>query len=165
MTASVAIAAVALIVSILSLVISKLSYDRAGRIHDQQQVNAALQAKVALLALMSDCAATLNATRVDIGALKAYYDAEPESVKSLLVNFVGLFTEYLPSIEHALAVVETDRRAVASWGGGIPIADLEREKARMYNDLKAFQFADKQAQSLLRTFKEKLDLARAARSS
>jgi hypothetical protein len=135
-TASVAVAAVALVVSILGLVISKLSYDRSGRVHAQQQAHLALQSQGALLALMSDCGATLNATRVDICALKAVYDAEPGAVKALLVNFIGLFTEYLPKVEQSLqgAVVVSNAHLTIRWsarvGDRVPSPNLRSSGAQ-----------------------------------
>jgi hypothetical protein len=162
MELSLAISGLALVVSVLSFVVSKRSYDRAGRIHEQSQLDAGAQRKRELLVLMSDCRATLNSTRVDIGALKAVFDAEPQPVRALLKNFVGLFNDYLPNIERALASLDADRQAVANWAGNFPVVDLERQHARIYDDLKTFQFVGSNATSLIATFKEKLGLAREA---
>lgn len=160
MTASVGIAALALLVSILSLIISKRSFDRTGRVHDQQQRDTSAQKKRELLVLMSDCRAELNNTRVNIGALKVVFESEPEAVRALLVNYVGLFDQYLPMIEKALVSVDNDRQAVSDWNEDISVVDLERQFARIYDDLKSFEFASSQADKMIATFSEKLELAR-----
>jgi hypothetical protein len=165
MSASVVIAGLALVVSILSLVISKRSFERSGEVYEQGRRDAAAQRKRELLVLMSDCRSSLNSTRVNIGALTAIFDAEPQAVQVLLVNYVGLFDGYLPSVERALESLDVDRKAVADWAGAISLADLEHQYARIYDDLKTFQFVDAQASSLIATFNEKLALARAFRKS
>jgi hypothetical protein len=165
MSASVVIAGLALVVSILSLVISKRSFERSGQVYEQARRDAVAQRKRELLVLMSDCRSSLNSTRVDIGALKAVFDAEPQAVQVLLVNYVGLFDGYLPSVAGALESLEVHSKAVANWAGAISLADLEHQYARIYDDLKTFQFAGAQATSLIATFKEKLALAIAFRKN
>lgn len=160
MQSSIIVSLLALAVSILSLIVSKRSFDRAGRIHEQSQAEAGAKRKRELLVLMSDCRSTLDETRVKIGALKATYDAESQPVRVLLQNYTGLFTEYMPAIERALAQIAVNRKSVENWSGDIPYADLERKFAEYYDDLKTFQFSDARANSLIGTFKEKFALAK-----
>ena len=90
MTLTDIIAVAALIVSLVSPYLSKKATDQARDSHQESQRNLVESAKADLLALMADCNAVLIAARTEAGAVKAVFDAEPEPVKRLLVNYTSL---------------------------------------------------------------------------
>jgi hypothetical protein len=159
------IAVTALLVSIIGVYISHKADRRSKATAEDSQRNLRESSKADLLALMSECYAVLNDARIEIGALKAEFDAEPDAVKRSLNHYVALFTEYLPTIEAALETWDADRKAVERWGGHLSFADIMREKARIQSDLKNFQNAARQGEKMVSTFREKLELARRTQRS
>jgi hypothetical protein len=143
----------ALVVSVISLYLSKRSFEYSRSATETSQNIRAAEAKTELLALLSECRSVLNRTRIDIGALKAIYDTESQSVHALMVNYVSLFTEYLPRIEAALEQVETDWAAVQSWTNEIGTADLLRRQSEYHDGLKSFQNAHEQSVHMIEKFR------------
>lgn len=154
------IAFIALIISLISLYQSKKSLAQSQAAQDQSQKNQIDDAKSELLSLISDGKSILNTTRIEIGALQAEYDAEPQPVQALLHNYTSLFDSYLPTIEAALAVLTSDWNIVNEWSGTISFSDLRREKAQVQDDLHNYENANSQAVHLIDKFREKLHLAR-----
>ncbi len=151
---------IALIVSLIILYQSKKALDQSRAVQRQSQENQIDVTRAELLRLMSDCTRVLNTTRIDIGALKAEFDDESQPVQVLLHNFTDLFDSYLPNIETALDVLTSDWNAVNAWSGTISFSDLMREKARIQDALQEYEIANSQADHLIETFREKLQMAR-----
>ena len=153
MTTSDWIAGGALAVSLISLYLSNKSLKNSKVATEASQAIRTAEAKSELLAILSECRAVLNRTRIDIGALKAIYDNEKQPVQVLLQNFISLFTEYLPTVETALAQVEADWKSVQSWANEISVSDILRRKSDFQDNLKDYENAHEQAVRLIEEFR------------
>lgn len=160
MTTSDWIAGGALAVSLISLYLSNKSLKNSKVATEASQAIRTAEAKSELLAILSECRAVLNRTRIDIGALKAIYDNEKQPVQVLLQNFISLFTEYLPTVETALAQVEADWKSVQSWANEISVSDILRRKSDFQDNLKDYENTHEQAVYLIEEFRNVLAKAR-----
>ena len=74
------------LVSIWSAVISHKALNHNRNSYEEQQRIAFERERSQLLEIFNDSRKLLDKTRIEIGALKAQFDAEPETVKALLVE-------------------------------------------------------------------------------
>jgi len=156
MTTSDIIAVSALIFSAGSYYISKKSLELATEIQRGAERKLIEQERIELLRQISDNKAILNNARIEIGALQANFNIELQPVKELMKNYVNMFTEFLPSIERTLTLLENDYSKLINWHGEMSYADIMQAKASSYEDLMNYQVAHEQAIQCIAIFKEKL---------
>lgn len=165
--ASTWIASVAVLISILSLGASLWSalISYRGLLHTFESAKRDervrfLRQRAALLDAINTRRSILDRTRVEIGTIKAIFDAEPHSVKLLLANYSSLFSDYLSTVEREVQQTTARWDEVASWTTGIGIDALIDEEARFRSIHHDAQMARDNAQYMVVEFKEKLALAR-----
>lgn len=106
--------------------------------------------------MLSDNKSILNKARIEIGALKADFDAESQPVKTLMSKYTDLFTSFLPKIEDAISYLEEMHEKIHNWKGNISRKDIMRYKAEYYEDKKGFEISLDSAIACTAIFKEKL---------
>jgi len=154
------IAIAALLISFGSLYINKRALDNANVAQLLADKKLIESEKTEILKQISDNKSVLNKARIEIGALQANFDIEPQPVKALMKNFTSLFTENLPTIEHAISNLESDHNKILNWRGDMSYTDIMRFKATCHEDLKQFEISHEQAIECINIFKEKLILAK-----
>ena len=113
-----------------------------------------------VLRLISECRSILNRTYTEIGALKADFDEERQSVQALLKDYTQLFSKYLPATVRALQTMEDDWVMVHAWTEGISHDDLLRRKAELQDKINDLKFANDVAVGLVAQFRDKMERAR-----
>jgi len=116
--------------------------------------------KAELLRQVSNNKSILNNVRIEIGALQANFGIETQPVKELMKNYTNIFTEFLPSIERALSLLESDYANLINWRGEMSYSDIMRTKASSYEALKQYETSHEQAIQCIAIFKEKLKQAK-----
>ena len=167
METSVIIALIALIVSIGSLLItwwatniSKTSLEHAIETSNKSDRNNNEREKLDLLQSLSEARAVLERTRIDIGALKANFDAETQPVREPMKSYTSLFNSYLPKIEITSKQIEEDWSKLMEYSDDISFHDLIRHKA-IYNErLTNFEIVRDNAIHLMAEFEIKLKQAK-----
>jgi len=154
------IAIFALIISFGSLYINKKALDNAKESQQSAEKKIIESEKSELLKQISDNKSVLNKARIEIGALRANFDIEPQPVKAIMKNFTSLFTENLPTIEYAISNLESDHNKLSKWREDMSFSDIMRFKASCHEDLKQFEISYEQAIQCIDIFKEKLTEAK-----
>lgn len=148
--------------SVWSAWISHRSYNHAKSVHDTEQELAFEKERSELLEVINTSRSILDKTRIEIGTLKAQFDAEPARVQALLVNYTDLFTEFLPRVEAGVSQATAIWNEVAEWsfktGINAMVAHQSRFRALIHED----QTAHESALYCIGVFKEKLDRAKLA---
>ena len=111
-----------------------------------------------LLPVQGHC--TLDRTRVEIGTLKAIFDAEPQPVQALLSNFTSLFTEYLPKVEGGVRQAAALWDEVAEWRASTGLDTLIHHEARYRALLREDEMVRDSALYMINVFNDKLEKAR-----
>jgi hypothetical protein len=96
--------------------ISRRSLEYAIAMQKQTEITEYERARTNLLQHITDSIATLERTRIEIGTLKADFEAELEPVQLIMANYTSIFTIYLPKIEQAIAENNEHWRQVSQWG-------------------------------------------------
>jgi hypothetical protein len=148
------------LVSIWSAVISHKALNHNRNSYEEQQKIAFERERSQLLEIFNDSRKLLDQTRIEIGALKAQFDAEPETVKALLVNYTNLFSEYLPTIERGLLQNSLLWDEVAGWKESTGIQALVHHQAKFKALVHNDQVAHDQGLYCVNVFKAKLKLAK-----
>ena len=133
------IAALALIISFSSLCVAKRSLDHSKTTQKKSDQIFFDNEKNELLQMLSNNKSLLNKARIEIGALKANFEIEPQSVKNLMNQYANIFTEFLPKIEKAICNLEELHGKIHKWKDDISHKDIIRCKAEFYEDLKGFE--------------------------
>jgi len=161
------IAVVALVVSVLSFTtavcsawISKSSLAHTRKRHEQERRESFERQRSELLEVINTSRSTLDRARIEIGTLKAIFDAEPQPVRALLVNYSSLFTEYLPKIEGGVRQSTALWDEVAGWDQSKGTSTLIQHQARFRALLHEDQMARENGIYMVGVFKEKLEQAR-----
>ena len=161
------IAVVALIISVLSFATSAWSAWVSHRglahtrdAHEQERRDTFERQRLALLEVINISRSTLDRTRVEIGALKAIFDAEPQQVRALLSNYSKLFTEYLPKVEGGVRQAGALWDEVAEWDRSVGTSALIQHEARFRALLHGDQMIREHAEYMINVFNEKLEQAR-----
>lgn len=161
------IAVDALIVSVLSFFaaawatwVSHRTLVHTRRVHEEEQRITFERERSQLLEIINLSRSTLDKARIEIGALKADFDATPQPVQVLLKNYTQLFTEYLPRIESGVRQAAALWDEVAAWNPETEIYALVQHQARFHALLHEDQVAYEQGLHLVGRFREKLEMAR-----
>lgn len=160
MTISDTVALFALLISFGSFYISKTSLDFAIEMQKSTERKLIENEKAELLKQISNNKSILNNARIEIGVLQADFGIEPQPVKMLMENYTNIFSNFLPSIERMISILEGDYTKLSNWPGEISYSDIMRSKAVFYEDLKQFETSHIQAIQCIAIFKEKLNLAK-----
>jgi len=154
------VAIFALIISFGSFYIGKRSLDFAIEMQKTTERKLIENEKAELLRQVSNNKSILNNVRIEIGALQANFGIETQPVKELMKNYTNIFTEFLPSIERALSLLESDYANLINWRGEMSYSDIMRTKASSYEALKQYETSHEQAIQCIAIFKEKLKQAK-----
>lgn len=161
------IAVVALVVSAFGFLISVWSawVSHRALVHtrdayEEERRESFERQRSTLLEVINTSRSTLDRTRVDIGTLKAIFDAEPEPVRALLSNYVSLFNDYLPRVEGGVHQAGSLWDAVAEWDQRTGMSALIQHEARYRALLHVDQMVRESALYMITVFKEKLEQAR-----
>lgn len=157
----------ALFVSVLSFFaaawaawVSHRALVHTRRAHDEERRITIERERSQLLEILNSSMSTLDKARIEIGALKAEFDAAPQSVQVLLKNYTQLFTEYLPRIESGARQAAALWNEVAAWDPETGIHALVQHQSRFRALLHEDQVAYEQGLHLVGRFREKLEMAR-----
>lgn len=154
------ISALGFATSVWSVWVSHRALAHTCEVHEQERRESFERQRTALLEVINTSRSTLDRTRVDIGTLKAIFDAEPEPVRALLSNFSSLFTEYLPKVEGGVRQAGALWAEVAEWDPRTGTSALIHHEARFRALLHDDQMVRDHALYMINVFKEKLELAR-----
>jgi hypothetical protein len=145
--------------------ISKKSLKRARDVQDRSDRREFEGIRSEILNQVSDSRAVLDKTRVEIGTLRAEFDAEPTAVQASMASYTTLFSEYLPNIERAVHQCDSLWSEVSAWNNDKSDAELMRARALLYRSLKDDESAHESGVYMVNVFKTKLELARRLRST
>jgi hypothetical protein len=140
--------------------ISKKSLDHSIEIQKRSDSKDFVAVKTEVLQRLSDDRSILEKTRIEIGALKADFEAEPQPVQTLMSRHTNLFTEYLPAIERSIRQLDELWDQTSKWGKEKDYSDLVHHKAFLYKCMKDDEIAGETGLYLVKEFKEKLRLAK-----
>lgn len=154
------VAIFALIISFGSFYIGKRSLDFAIEMQKTTERKLIENEKAELLRQVSNNKSILNNARIEIGVLQENFGIETQPVKELMKNYTNIFTEFLPSIERALSLLESDYANLINWRGEMSYSDIMRTKASSYEALKQYETSHEQAIQCIAIFKEKLKQAK-----
>jgi len=154
------IALIALIISFGSLYINKKALDNANVAQILANKKLIESEKTEILKQISDNKSVLNKARIEIGALQANFEIEPQPVKTLMHEFTSLFTNNLPTIEYAISNLEADHNKILNWRGDMNYTDIMKFKANCHEELRNFEISHEQAIQCINIFKEKLLIAK-----
>lgn len=113
-----------------------------------------------LLMQIADSRRLLDKTRIEIGTLKANFDAEPQPVQVLMTNYRNLFTDYLPKVEASIQQCDMLWKEVSSWSKEKSHRDLMDAKAVLYRSLKDDEVVYDSGIYMVNVFKAKLEAAK-----
>ncbi|ENO76084.1 hypothetical protein B447_18578 [Thauera sp. 27] len=114
-----------------------------------------------LLEVINTSRMLLEQTRLRIGALKSRFDAAPQPVRTLLGNYAGLFTEFLPRVEVGVRQCNALWDEVAAWDQDKGIYALVHHQARYRKLVNDDQLAHDSGVLLLAACEEKMAKATA----
>jgi len=161
------IAVIALGLSVLSFVVSVWSawVSHRGLAHtrdayEQERRESFERQRSSLLEVINTSRSTLDRTRVEIGTLKAIFDAEPQPVRALLSNYSSLFTEYLPKVEGGVHQAGALWDEVAEWDPSTGMSALILHEARFRALLHDDQMVREHALYMINELRQKLEQAR-----
>lgn len=109
---------------------------------------------------ISDSRRILEKTRIEIGTIKANFDAESQPVQVLMTNYTKLFTEYLPGVESNIKQLDALWRDVSGWTDEKDYKKLMEAKATLYHSSKDDEQVYESAIFCVKEFKTKLELAK-----
>ena len=153
------VAITALIISLGSLLVNKKALDNAKLAQVSADNKLIESEKSEILKQISDNKSVLNKARIEIGALKANFEIEPQPVQAIMSNFTSLFTENLPTIENAISKLESDYANIINLKEKVSYSDIVEYKATCYEHFKGCEIGNEQAMECIKIFKEKLKLA------
>jgi hypothetical protein len=167
MDISTTISVVAVLVSLGSLGVtiwatrlSKKSLNHAIEIQVAGEEKEFERIRADLLMQIADSRRLLDKTRIEIGTLKANFDAEPQPVQVLMTNYTNLFTDYLPKVEASIQQCDMLWKEVANWSQEKSLRELMDAKAVLYRSLKDDEVVYDSGIYAVNVFRAKLDAAK-----
>jgi hypothetical protein len=158
---------VALVVSIGSVAvtvwatgISKRSHEHAINVQERSDQKEFERLRSELLNQISDSRSANEKSRIEIGTLQANFRAECPAVQALMVNYVVLFTEFLPKVEQATHQCDELWNHVSSWTNEKSHAELMQARATLYRSLKDDEVVQQSVAYTVSVFNTKLELAK-----
>ena len=162
------IAIAALVVSLGSLAtsgyaakISRRSLSHSKDVHTKSEKKEWGELRRDILAEVSDSHAILNTTRIELGAKKADFEAEPQAVRDSMIDIASpLFGEYLPKIETSLAQLDAVRKTINDWSPDTDYQQMLDVQAKFYDAQKSDELVSQIANVLLANYLEALAKAK-----
>lgn len=143
MDLSTGLSIVALIVSVGSLGVtvwatrlSKKSLNHAIDVQEKGEEKEFERLRAELLMQIADSRRLLDKTRIEIGTIKADFDAEKQPVKVIMASYTNLFTEYLPKVEASIQQLDTLWKEISNWSKEKSHRELMDARAVLYRRLK-----------------------------
>ena len=146
-------------VTIWATRISKRSLDHAIDMRESMEKKEFERLRAELLMQIADSWRVLDKTRIEIGTIKANFDAEPQSVQVIMSNYTNLFTEYLPKVEGSIRQLDSLWQDVAGWSSEKTHKELMDAKAVLYRSLKGDEVVYDSGIYMVNVFKTKLEMA------
>ncbi len=167
MDTSTTISLGALLVSVGSLSItiwatklSNRSLSHAIEIQEKGEEKEFERLRIDLLMQIADDRRLLEKTRIEIGTLKAEFDAESQPTKKIMRNYINLFNEYLPRVEASIKQLDILYNDVSGWSKEKSHRELMDAKAVLYRSLKDDEVAHDCGTYLVSVFRAQLEVAR-----
>lgn len=140
MSASDILALLALVVSAVGTAFAfranRISAQSVKLTEDVAKADSELQfhtIRAEILIQIADSRRQLDRTRIELGTLKAVYDAEPQPVQVLLARYNDdLFIGYLSRIEALIAQLDEYWSKVVAWTSDQPHAEMMATKALLH---------------------------------
>ena len=157
----------ALLVSVGSLSVtlwatrlSNKSLNHAIEIQQKNEEKEFERLRTDLLMQVADSRRLMDKTRIEIGTLKADFEAEPQPIKMLMANYANLFTYYFPKVEDSISRLDILSKDVSGWPNEKSYRELMNAKALLYQSLKQDEVVYDVAIYLINEFKAQLQVAR-----
>ena len=163
----IVIAIFALLISIGSLGVtlwatklSKKSLNHAIDIQVKGEEKEFERLRAELLMQIADSRRLLDKTRIEIGTLKADFDAEKQPVKVIMGSYTNLFTEYLPKVEASIQQLDMLWKEISGWSKEKSHRELMDTKAVLYRSLKDDEVVYDSGVYMVNVFKARLEAVR-----
>ena len=163
----IVIAIFALLISIGSLSVtvwatklSKKSLNHAIDIQVKGEEKEFERLRAELLMQIADSRRLLDKTRIEIGTLKADFDAEKQPVKVIMGSYTNLFTEYLPKVEASIQQLDMLWKEISGWSKEKSHRELMDTKAVLYRSLKDDEVVYDSGVYMVNVFKARLEAVR-----
>lgn len=140
--------------------LSKKSLNHAIKIQITGEEKEFERIRADLLMQIADDRRLLDKTRIEIGTLKANFDAERQPVQVLMSNYTNLFTDYLPKIEASIQQLDMLWNEVTNWSIDKSHRELMSAKAVLYRSLKDDEVVYDSGIYMVNVFKAKLEAAK-----
>ena len=157
---ALAVSAGGLAVSLWATRISKRSLEHSQGVQKEAERREFDAVRADLLNQIADGRAVLDRTRIEIGTLRANFLAEPATVQALMVNFTGLFSEFLPKVELGIRQADELWAQVAQWDSTKSHKELMDAIAVLYRSLQDDKAAQESGMYLVNRFTVHLESAR-----
>ncbi|MDP2046791.1 MAG: hypothetical protein Q8L00_11335 [Deltaproteobacteria bacterium] len=149
-----------LIVTIWATRLSYKSLNHAIEIQEKGEEKEFERLRVELLTQIADDRRLLDKTRIEIGTLKADFDAEPQPIQVMMRNYTNLFTVYLPKIEASIKQKDIIWKEVSCLSKDKSYRELMDAKAVLYRSLKDDEVVYDSGIYMINEFKAQLEVAR-----
>ena len=150
----------AVLISIGGLIYAKKSFSLSQSTQAQTNEMEIDIEKNELLKLISNNKKLLNKSSIELGVLKADFEAETQPVRMIMREQALIFTRTLPIINYSLDNLEKLRLKIQNWNGTLSHKDVMRYKSELYEQMKDHELNEEITTSQIKTFKEKLLQAR-----
>ncbi len=147
-------------VTIWATRIGKRSLDHAIGAQERIEEKEFERFRAELLMQIADNRRILDRTRIEIGTIKANFDAEPQPVQVLMRNYTKLFTEYLPNVEASIQQLDALWERVSGWSSDKSHKELMDAKAILYRSLKDDEVVYDSGIYMVNEFKARLEMVK-----
>jgi hypothetical protein len=147
-------------VTIWATRISKRSLDHAIEVQVSMEEKEFDRLRADLLMQIADNRRILDKTRIEIGTIKANFDAEPQPVQVIMSNYTNLFSQYLPKVEASIQQLDALWQDVSGWSNEKAHKELMDAKAVLYRSLKDDEVVYDSGIYMMNEFKTKLEMAK-----
>lgn len=168
MTTSDKVAIAAFFVSVISAFVAIWGVSvssRAMKLAERQDKDSNSQQferlRTEVLNMIADSGRQLEAARIDLGALRAGFAAEPQPVQVMLGSYrESLFDSYLPKIEAAVHQLDQLWQSVIAWQSSMPHGEIQAMKALVHRSHRDDETVCGVAKAMAAEYQEKLRAAR-----
>jgi len=154
------LAILAVVISIGGLIYAKKSFHLSKSIQDKTNEMEIDIQKNELLQIISNNKQLLNKSSIDLGALKADFEVEPQPIKTIMREQTKILKRNQQIINYSLEKLEKLRLKIQNWNGTLSHKDVMRYKSELYEQMKDHELNEEITTSQIKTFKEKLLQAR-----
>lgn len=147
-------------VTLWASILSKRSLNHAIAIQEKGEEKEFQRLRTELLMQIADSRMVLDKTRIEVGTLKADFDAEPQAVQQMMRNYINLFTDYLPRVEFSIQQLDILWKDVSAWPKDKSHHELMDAKAVLYRSIKDDEVVYDSAMFMVSEFRAQLSVAR-----